>query len=95
MLEQDGQQLEYNQDLINVPHGSHSVCYSSVSLNTISEVEQTNLIVKEAIGMPNFIVSLQTKAKRGPQKSQWQGRNSIGVRRALLNEEGLALSEQT
>ncbi|MBW0575904.1 hypothetical protein O181_115619 [Austropuccinia psidii MF-1] len=77
MLHRDGEKLDYNSDLTNVPHFLPLDCYSTVYLNTISEVERNNLLVKEPIGLQNILLEIEAKTKRGRHIIQRPGRSSL------------------
>ncbi|MBW0560620.1 hypothetical protein O181_100335 [Austropuccinia psidii MF-1] len=77
MLHRDGEKLDYNSDLTNVPHCLPLDCYSTIYLNTISEVERNHLLVKEPIGLQNILLEIEAKTKRGHHIIQTPGRSSL------------------
>ncbi|MBW0461918.1 hypothetical protein O181_001633 [Austropuccinia psidii MF-1] len=58
MPHRDGEKLDYNSDLTNVPHCLPLDCYSTIYLNTISEAERNHLLVKELIGLQNILLEI-------------------------------------
>ncbi|MBW0589150.1 hypothetical protein O181_128865 [Austropuccinia psidii MF-1] len=77
MLHRDGEKLEYNSDLTNVPHSLPLDCYYTIYLNTISEVERNHLLAKQPIGLQNILLEIEDKIKRGRHIIQRPGRSGI------------------
>ncbi|MBW0544157.1 hypothetical protein O181_083872 [Austropuccinia psidii MF-1] len=77
MLHRDGEKLDYNSDLTNVPHCLPLDCYSTIYLNTISEVGRNHLLVKEPIGLQNILLEIEAKTKRGRHIIQRPGKSSL------------------
>ncbi|MBW0571281.1 hypothetical protein O181_110996 [Austropuccinia psidii MF-1] len=77
MLHRDGEKLNYNSDLTNVPHCLPLDFYSTIYLNTSSEVERSHFLVKEPIAIQNIFLEIEAKTKRGRQFIQRTGRSSL------------------
>ncbi|MBW0474898.1 hypothetical protein O181_014613 [Austropuccinia psidii MF-1] len=77
MLHMDGEKLDYNSDLTNVPHCLPLDCYPTIYLNTTSEVERSHLLLKEPIGLQNILLYIEAKTKRGCHIIQSPGRSSL------------------